>query len=280
MIIQGPEAPPGGFVRNAAAIKQAVGDTRAGQRRPAPQRSRLRRRGAASREPRLRHAVPRLPRRSALRPQGRGGARRGDRAVHRLPPLHEPPGGQPAGALRREPELGPRAASADRARRHAAPRDGRRRRPRRDAGCATARAPGQSGDAARAAAGPRWPDALLVESRRRLRIPGDVPGRRSSTACVSTSGSAARSSVETVAREAPDAIVVAPGRGLGLAFAPIDGGPRLFDLFTALDRADDEWDGRVVIVGGDSESCFLSLYLAGRGRRGARRRAEARVLVG
>jgi len=71
--------------------------------------------------------------------------------------------------------------------------------------------------------------------------------------------------VQTVARDAPDAIVVATGARAGLGFALVNGSPKLFDLFTALDRADDGWDGRVVIVGGDSESCFLSLYVAGRG---------------
>ena len=71
--------------------------------------------------------------------------------------------------------------------------------------------------------------------------------------------------VETVARDAPDAIVVATGAREGLGFAPVNGSPKLFNLFTAFDRADDHWDGRVVIVGGDSVSCFLSLYVAGRG---------------
>lgn len=71
--------------------------------------------------------------------------------------------------------------------------------------------------------------------------------------------------VETVARDAPDAIVVATGAREGLGFAPVNGSPRLFDLFTAFDRADDDWDGQVVIVGGDSESCFLALYAAARG---------------
>jgi 2,4-dienoyl-CoA reductase-like NADH-dependent reductase (Old Yellow Enzyme family)/thioredoxin reductase len=71
--------------------------------------------------------------------------------------------------------------------------------------------------------------------------------------------------VETVAREAPDAIVVATGAREGLCFAPVNGSPKLFDLFTAFDRDDDGWEGRAVIVGGDSESCFLALYAAGRG---------------
>jgi 2,4-dienoyl-CoA reductase-like NADH-dependent reductase (Old Yellow Enzyme family)/thioredoxin reductase len=70
--------------------------------------------------------------------------------------------------------------------------------------------------------------------------------------------------VETIAREDPDAIVVATGAREGLCFAAVSGSPKLFDLFTAFDR-DDDWEGRAVIVGGDSESCFLALYAAGRG---------------
>jgi thioredoxin reductase len=68
-----------------------------------------------------------------------------------------------------------------------------------------------------------------------------------------------------VTRDASDAIVVATGARAGLAFAPVVGSPTLFDVFSAFDRADDEWNGRVVVVGGDSQSCFLALYLAGRG---------------
>jgi 2,4-dienoyl-CoA reductase-like NADH-dependent reductase (Old Yellow Enzyme family)/thioredoxin reductase len=71
--------------------------------------------------------------------------------------------------------------------------------------------------------------------------------------------------VEIMTRGASDAIVVATGARAGLAFAPVVGSPTLFDVFSAFDRADDEWNGRVVVVGGDSQSCFLALYLAGRG---------------
>lgn len=71
--------------------------------------------------------------------------------------------------------------------------------------------------------------------------------------------------VETIARAAPDAIVVATGAREGLCFAAVSGSPKLFDLFTAFDRDDDDWGGRAVIVGGDSASCFLALYAARRG---------------
>jgi 2,4-dienoyl-CoA reductase-like NADH-dependent reductase (Old Yellow Enzyme family)/thioredoxin reductase len=63
----------------------------------------------------------------------------------------------------------------------------------------------------------------------------------------------------------PEAVVVATGARGGLSFWPVQGRPRLFDLYTALDRGDDDWEERVVVAGGDSESCFLALHLAGRG---------------
>jgi 2,4-dienoyl-CoA reductase-like NADH-dependent reductase (Old Yellow Enzyme family)/thioredoxin reductase len=63
----------------------------------------------------------------------------------------------------------------------------------------------------------------------------------------------------------PDAVIVATGARGGDRYARVVGDMRQFDLFTALDRPDDEWEGDVVIVGGDSESCFLALYIAGRG---------------
>jgi 2,4-dienoyl-CoA reductase-like NADH-dependent reductase (Old Yellow Enzyme family)/thioredoxin reductase len=63
----------------------------------------------------------------------------------------------------------------------------------------------------------------------------------------------------------PDAVIVATGAKAGLSFWPVKGSPRLFDLFSALDRPDEEWEDRVLISGGDSESCFLALYIAGRG---------------
>ncbi len=32
-----------------------------------------------------------------------------------------------------------------------------------------------------------------------------------------------------------------------------------------MDRPDEDWEDRVIVAGGDSESCFLALYIAGRG---------------
>jgi 2,4-dienoyl-CoA reductase-like NADH-dependent reductase (Old Yellow Enzyme family)/thioredoxin reductase len=63
----------------------------------------------------------------------------------------------------------------------------------------------------------------------------------------------------------PDSVVIATGAGPGLHFWPVNGNPRTFNLFSALDRPDDDWEDRVVVVGGDSESCFVALYVAGRG---------------
>ncbi|MDP7741361.1 MAG: FAD-dependent oxidoreductase [Lentisphaeria bacterium] len=64
---------------------------------------------------------------------------------------------------------------------------------------------------------------------------------------------------------APDAVVVATGAVGGIPFCPFKGSPRTFDLFSAMDRPDDDWEDRVVIIGGDSVSCFVALYIAGRG---------------
>lgn len=74
-----------------------------------------------------------------------------------------------------------------------------------------------------------------------------------------------RAEVTTVRDLNPDAVIVATGARGSLSFWPEKGNPRTFDLFSALDRPDEEWEGRVVIAGGDSESCFLALYIAGRG---------------
>jgi 2,4-dienoyl-CoA reductase-like NADH-dependent reductase (Old Yellow Enzyme family)/thioredoxin reductase len=64
---------------------------------------------------------------------------------------------------------------------------------------------------------------------------------------------------------APGAVIIATGAGPGLRFCPWKDEPKTFNLFSALDRPDDDWEDRVVIIGGDSESCFLALYIAGRG---------------
>ena len=72
--------------------------------------------------------------------------------------------------------------------------------------------------------------------------------------------------VQAVLDESPDAVVVATGASGGLWFCPLVGQPTTFDLFSAFDRPEDEWHGEeTVIVGGDGESCALALYIAGRG---------------
>jgi 2,4-dienoyl-CoA reductase-like NADH-dependent reductase (Old Yellow Enzyme family)/thioredoxin reductase len=71
--------------------------------------------------------------------------------------------------------------------------------------------------------------------------------------------------LKTIVSVAADSVIVATGAAPGLRFCPFKGQPRTFNLFSALDRPDDDWEDRVVIIGGDSESCFLALYIAGRG---------------
>jgi len=63
---------------------------------------------------------------------------------------------------------------------------------------------------------------------------------------------------------APDAIVIATGAGPGMRTCPVLGQARVFDLFSAFERRED-WEGRVVVVGGDAAGCALALYVAGRG---------------
>jgi thioredoxin reductase len=66
--------------------------------------------------------------------------------------------------------------------------------------------------------------------------------------------------------ERPDAVVLATGALGGLCFFQVVGRPQTFDLFAAFERPEPKWEGeKVVIAGGDSESCFLALYLARRG---------------
>lgn len=72
-------------------------------------------------------------------------------------------------------------------------------------------------------------------------------------------------SLDLVRAVGPDVVIVATGAGPGLDFWSWDGNVRRYDLFSAFDRLDDEWEDHVAILGGDSESCSLALYLAGRG---------------
>ena len=74
-----------------------------------------------------------------------------------------------------------------------------------------------------------------------------------------------RADLGTIRDLSPDAVIVATGARGSLPFWPIKGNPRLFNLFSAFDRPEEEWRGRVVIAGSDSESCFLARYIANRG---------------
>jgi 2,4-dienoyl-CoA reductase (NADPH2) len=72
--------------------------------------------------------------------------------------------------------------------------------------------------------------------------------------------------LSTVTAEAPDAVVVATGALGGLLFFPVAGQAPTIDIFTAFERSESEWQGeKVLIAGGDSESCFLALHLARHG---------------
>ena len=75
----------------------------------------------------------------------------------------------------------------------------------------------------------------------------------------------AAANLQTIRDLAPDCVVVATGAAPGMRFWPWKGNPRTFDLFSALDRPEEAWEDRAVVIGGDSESCFVALYLAGHG---------------
>ncbi|MFV0252789.1 MAG: FAD-dependent oxidoreductase [Beutenbergiaceae bacterium] len=70
---------------------------------------------------------------------------------------------------------------------------------------------------------------------------------------------------QDVRESAADAIVVATGARGDVLRAPAVNPPPMFDLYSAFERDEDEWDGTVVLVGGDAESCALALWLAGLG---------------
>ena len=70
---------------------------------------------------------------------------------------------------------------------------------------------------------------------------------------------------DQIEQENPDAVVFATGVLPGLRFCPVVGDPTTFDVFSALDRPDDDWEDKVAVVGGDFAVCFAALYVAGRG---------------
>jgi 2,4-dienoyl-CoA reductase-like NADH-dependent reductase (Old Yellow Enzyme family)/thioredoxin reductase len=66
----------------------------------------------------------------------------------------------------------------------------------------------------------------------------------------------------------PDAVVIATGAGPGPWFCSVAADATTFDLFSAFERPQGEWAGEtVVIVGGDTASCFLALHVARAGGR-------------
>ncbi len=70
---------------------------------------------------------------------------------------------------------------------------------------------------------------------------------------------------DLIEEENPDAVVIATGILPGIRFCPVAGGARTFDIFTAIDRDDDDWEDEVIVIGGDFAVCFVALYVAGRG---------------
>jgi 2,4-dienoyl-CoA reductase-like NADH-dependent reductase (Old Yellow Enzyme family)/thioredoxin reductase len=66
----------------------------------------------------------------------------------------------------------------------------------------------------------------------------------------------------------PDAVVIATGAGPGPWFCAVAPDATTYDLFSAFERPEREWAGEaVVIVGGDTASCFLALHIAHAGGR-------------
>lgn len=65
----------------------------------------------------------------------------------------------------------------------------------------------------------------------------------------------------TLADHDTDAIIVATGARGGYSYATTKGGRPVFNVISAFDRDITGWSGRVVIIGGDAESCFLAVRL-------------------
>jgi thioredoxin reductase len=74
-----------------------------------------------------------------------------------------------------------------------------------------------------------------------------------------------KASLDTIKDLRPDAVIVATGSNPGLKLWPVRGNARQFNIYSAMDRPDAEWKGRTVVLGGDAVTCFVGLYLAGRG---------------
>jgi 2,4-dienoyl-CoA reductase-like NADH-dependent reductase (Old Yellow Enzyme family)/thioredoxin reductase len=59
-----------------------------------------------------------------------------------------------------------------------------------------------------------------------------------------------------------DAIIIATGARGGYTYAAMSGKCPTYDVLSAFDRDIGAWKGRVTIVGGDAESCYLAVRLA------------------
>ena len=68
--------------------------------------------------------------------------------------------------------------------------------------------------------------------------------------------------VEDVRRADPDVVIVATGARGGYLWAEeTDRTVPLFDIYSALERAPEEWEGTVAILGGDHATCAVALHL-------------------
>jgi len=63
----------------------------------------------------------------------------------------------------------------------------------------------------------------------------------------------------------PDVVVVATGAKPGLRSFPIRGDAHVLNLFSGFHRGPEDWGGRTVVAGGDSASCFAALHFARHG---------------
>jgi 2,4-dienoyl-CoA reductase-like NADH-dependent reductase (Old Yellow Enzyme family)/thioredoxin reductase len=59
-----------------------------------------------------------------------------------------------------------------------------------------------------------------------------------------------------------DAIIIAAGSRGGYTYATTTGSRKTFNILSAFDRPIAEWEKRVVVIGGDAESCYLAIRLA------------------
>ena len=65
-----------------------------------------------------------------------------------------------------------------------------------------------------------------------------------------------KAGLETIKELRPDAVIVAAGSKPGLTLWPVRG--KQFNIYSAMDRPEEEWKGRTVVLGGDAVSCFAA----------------------